>query len=196
MDERGLVRLRLITHNARLVDTRKERGLTQSVMAEKLGMPHTRLHRIETLRTVPTQEDICQISCFLEKPTDYLFPEELLTAVSRGVFGRRKVELGPRQVLTLADFRSPPMLTDGGLEEMERGIELVEPMRKAIATLEPREQRVISLRFGLEDGRAKTLEEIGPEFHVTRERIRQIESKALRKLRRPRICRQLKDYLD
>ena len=59
-----------------------------------------------------------------------------------------------------------------------------------------REQKVLRLRFGLDDGRARTLEEVGKEFNVTRERIRQIEAKALRKLRHPSRSRKLKDYLD
>ena len=63
-------------------------------------------------------------------------------------------------------------------------------------TLTPREQRVLRLRFGLDDGRSRTLEEVGREFKVTRERIRQIEAKALRKLRHPTRSRRLKDYLE
>ena len=59
-----------------------------------------------------------------------------------------------------------------------------------------REQKVLKLRFGLEDGRARTLEEVGKEFDVTRERIRQIEAKALRKLRHPSRSKKLRDYLD
>ncbi|GAH80541.1 unnamed protein product [marine sediment metagenome] len=65
-----------------------------------------------------------------------------------------------------------------------------------LSSLTPREQRVLQLRFGLEDGRSRTLEEVGKEFKVTRERIRQIEAKALRKLRHPSRSRKLKDYLE
>ena len=65
-----------------------------------------------------------------------------------------------------------------------------------LKSLTPREERVITLRFGLEDGRARTLEELGKEFNVTRERVRQIEAKALRKLRHPSRAKLLRDYLD
>jgi RNA polymerase primary sigma factor len=65
-----------------------------------------------------------------------------------------------------------------------------------LSTLTFREQRVLQLRFGLEDGRARTLEEVGLEFRVTRERVRQIEAKALRKLRHPSRSRKLRDYLE
>ena len=67
---------------------------------------------------------------------------------------------------------------------------------EVLGTLTEREQKVLRLRFGLDDGRARTLEEVGKEFNVTRERIRQIEAKALRKLRHPSRSRKLKDYLD
>ena len=73
---------------------------------------------------------------------------------------------------------------------------LKEQLEEVLGTLTEREQKVLTLRFGLEDGRARTLEEVGKEFNVTRERIRQIEAKALRKLRHPRRSRKLKDYLD
>ena len=73
---------------------------------------------------------------------------------------------------------------------------LKEQLEEVLGTLTEREQKVLTLRFGLEDGRARTLEEVGEEFNVTRERIRQIEAKALRKLRHPSRSRKLKDYLE
>ncbi len=73
---------------------------------------------------------------------------------------------------------------------------LKEQIEEVLTALTPREQRVLRLRFGLEDGRSRTLEEVGQEFNVTRERIRQIEAKALRKLRHPSRSRKLKDYLE
>ena len=73
---------------------------------------------------------------------------------------------------------------------------LKEQIDEVLSSLTPREQRVLQLRFGLEDGRSRTLEEVGKEFNVTRERIRQIEAKVLRKLRHPSRSRKLRDYLE
>ncbi len=73
---------------------------------------------------------------------------------------------------------------------------LKEQLIEVLETLTPREQKVLKLRFGLEDGRARTLEEVGKKFEVTRERIRQIEAKALRKLKHPSRSKKLKDYLE
>lgn len=73
---------------------------------------------------------------------------------------------------------------------------LKEQLINVLDTLTPREEKVLKLRFGLEDGRTRTLEEVGKEFNVTRERIRQIEAKALRKLRHPSRSKKLKDYLE
>ena len=80
--------------------------------------------------------------------------------------------------------------------EMATHAILKEQLEEVLGSLTDREARVIKLRFGLEDGRTRTLEEVGKEFNVTRERIRQIESKALRKLRQPSRSRKLKDYLE
>ena len=72
---------------------------------------------------------------------------------------------------------------------------LREQLIEVLRTLTPREEQVLTLRFGLEDGRPRTLEEVGKVFNITRERIRQIEAKALRKLRHPSRSRKLKDFL-
>lgn len=81
-------------------------------------------------------------------------------------------------------------------DEAASYILLKEQLKEVLETLTPREAKVLRLRFGLDDGRSRTLEEVGQEFGVTRERIRQIEAKALRKLRHPSRSRKLKDYLD
>ena len=73
---------------------------------------------------------------------------------------------------------------------------LREQLTEVLSTLTPREEKVLRLRFGLEDGRTRTLEEVGKEFNVTRERIRQIEAKALRKLRHPSRSKKLRDFLN
>jgi RNA polymerase primary sigma factor len=73
---------------------------------------------------------------------------------------------------------------------------LRESMEDVLSSLSEREREVLRLRFGLEDGRSRTLEEVGKQFNVTRERIRQIEAKALRKLRHPSRSRKLRDYLE
>ena len=73
---------------------------------------------------------------------------------------------------------------------------LQEQLKEVLNTLTDREKKVLRLRFGLDDGRARTLEEVGREFKVTRERIRQIEAKALRKLRHPSRSKKLKDFIE
>ena len=102
--------------------------------------------------------------------------------------------LGEEEASHLGDFiqdDSSQVPVDAAAEIM-----LHDQLMEAIDRLLPREQKVIKLRFGLEDGRPRTLEEVGKEFDVTRERIRQIEAKALRKLKHPKNSRQLKDYLE
>ncbi len=96
------------------------------------------------------------------------------------------------------DSRIGEFIPDAGAENPESAAEdaaLYHDLRKALSSLTDREQKVIELRFGLKDGRQRTLEEVGEEFHVTRERIRQIEAKALRKLRHPQRARFLREYV-
>ena len=127
-----------------------------------------------------------------------------------------RVEMEPARVRELLQLSQEPVSLetpvgeeeDAHLEDFIRDDEAGIPVDEAgrqllrrellnvLKSLTPREERVIALRFGLEDGRARTLEELGQEFHVTRERVRQIEAKALRKLRHPSRAKRLRDYLE
>jgi RNA polymerase primary sigma factor len=101
--------------------------------------------------------------------------------------------VGDEEDSRLGDFihdSSAPTLFDAASREL-----LKEQVNQVLSTLSDRERKVLELRFGLDDGRPRTLEEVGKEFQVTRERIRQIEAKALRKLRHPSRGNKLKDYL-
>ncbi len=102
--------------------------------------------------------------------------------------------IGEEEDSHLGDF-IPDSETPAPADEASHAL-LKEQLDEVLATLTPREAKVLRLRFGLEDGKSRTLEEVGSEFKVTRERIRQIEAKALRKLRHPSRSKKLKDYLD
>jgi RNA polymerase primary sigma factor len=105
-----------------------------------------------------------------------------------------EMPIGEEEDSHLGDFiedQSTASPVDAALQQI-----LKEQVREILSTLTHREQKVLALRFGLEDGRSRTLEEVGREFNVTRERIRQIESKALRKLRHPSRSKKLKDFLE
>ncbi len=102
--------------------------------------------------------------------------------------------IGEEEDSHLGDFIEDPVAlapADAAAHQL-----LKEQVMHVLASLAPRERKVLELRFGLEDGRSRTLEEVGREFHVTRERIRQIEAKALRKLRHPSRSKKLRDYLE
>ena len=117
-----------------------------------------------------------------------------------GLFDHRVAELEEQHIVRLAEARQAGLLPMGITEE--EAIEAVDReslkkrLSKVLHELSPREQRILELRFGLKDGYSRTLEEVGREFNLTRDRIRQIEAKALRKLRHPRLSRQLKDFLE
>lgn len=102
--------------------------------------------------------------------------------------------IGEEEDSHLGDF-IPDSDTPAPVDEASHAL-LKEQLEEVLSTLTPREAKVLRLRFGLEDGKSRTLEEVGSEFKVTRERIRQIEAKALRKLRHPSRSKKLKDYLD
>ena len=101
--------------------------------------------------------------------------------------------IGEEEDSHLGDFIEDDKITEPS--EAASFTLLKEQLVEVLSTLTPREEKVLKLRFGIEDGRTRTLEEVGKEFNVTRERIRQIEAKALRKLRHPSRSKKLKDFL-
>ena len=134
------------------------------------------------------------------------YPEEIAVKMNLPVDRVREIQkisqepvsletpIGEEEDSHLGDFiqdDNVPIPADAAAETM-----LKEQLDEVLKTLTDREKKVLRLRFGLDDQRARTLEEVGKEFDVTRERIRQIEAKALRKLRHPSRSRKLKDYLE
>jgi len=195
----NLARLRLIPYNARLLDTRKAKGWTQKSLSLLTGISVSYIGHIETLRVIPTDNAMVEISSALDASIDYLFPETLMEAMREGLFSHRVVELKEQNIIRLSEARHTDLLPSGNSED--EAVEAADKtflkmdMAEVLQVLTTRERRVIELRFGLEDGKSRTLDEVGREFGVTRERIREIEDKALRKLRNTSRARRLKDYL-
>ena len=142
---------------------------------------------LQELGREPTPEEIAEE---MDMPVDRV--REILKISQEPV--SLETPIGEEEDSHLGDFiqdDNVPVLADAAAFTL-----LKEQLVEVLGTLTEREQKVLRLRFGLDDGRARTLEEVGKEFNVTRERIRQIEAKALRKLRHPSRSRKLKDYLD
>lgn len=193
----SLVSLKLLTRNTHLVEARKAKGITQDEMGRAIRMSKVKLSNIENLRRVPSSAEQAEIAAYLCQSIDFLFPDILMKAIEEGVFARRDAQLTEPQIISLTEAARLQISYDGEtaiIEECDRHL-LSERISEVLTTLDPREEKVLKLRFGLEDGRSRILEEVGKEFGVTRERIRQIESKALRKLRHPRRARQLQAFL-
>lgn len=159
------------------------------------------VHMVETINKVkkansqllhqngkePTPEEIAD---FLDMPAEKV--REILRVAQEPV--SLETPIGEEEDSHLGDFiPDDDALAPADAASMSL---LKEQLAEVLKTLTPREAKVLSLRFGLEDGNPKTLEEVGKEFNVTRERIRQIEAKALRKLRHPSRSKKLKDFLD
>ena len=159
------------------------------------------VHMVETINKVkkvnsqllhenghePTNEQIAEK---LEMPVEKV--REIMRVAQEPV--SLETPIGEEEDSHLGDFipdEDAPAPSDVASHTM-----LKEQLAEVLSTLTPREEKVLRLRFGLEDGRSRTLEEVGKEFNVTRERIRQIEAKALRKLRHPSRSKKLKDFLD
>jgi RNA polymerase primary sigma factor len=157
-------------------------------MVESMNKVH-RIQRqmVQELERDPTVEELAlRVDMTPERVRDILrYSQDPLSLDS---------PVGEEDDSNLADF-----IADGGAEapaEAAAKMMLGEAVLEALSGLSDREKQVVRLRFGLEDGQARTLEEVGKEFGVTRERIRQIESKTLAKLRHPLRSQKLRDYLD
>lgn len=202
LDGENPLRVRFIPYNARLVETRKAKGWTQGEMSLMTGIQTSRISAIETLRREPTEDEKFELASALEASPEYLFPESLLGIIREGIIPQKRVaHFGDEHLSRLIESRKLLMLEKG--KQLEKDMLhivdislLKEPIEEVLKKLSLREQQVLRLRFGLQDGRSRTLEEVGGEINFTPERIRQIEAKALRKLRHPSRRRKLKDYLE
>ena len=175
---------------------RLERGLSQIALAIKCGLGKARISQIETFRKYPSEEQAKRISEALNSTIEELFPrwiEELKD---------KRTSIVTSQLVTERLLEHPELkMLPSGTDDIEQVVDEIDTelmnreLNKVLDTLNPREQKVLELRFGLKDGRPRTLEEVGKEFGVTRERIRQIEAKALRKLRHPARAGKLESYV-
>ena len=174
-------------------------------IAEKMGLPVERVREIQKISQEPVsletpigEEEDSHLGDFIQEEiaAEMNMPVERVREILK--ISQEPVSLetpiGEEEDSHLGDFiqdDNVPVPAEAAAFTL-----LKEQLVEVLGTLTEREQKVLCLRFGLEDGRARTLEEVGKEFDVTRERIRQIEAKALRKLRHPSRSRKLKDYLD
>ena len=158
------------------------------------------VHMVETINRVKRAKRLLtqkygREPTLAELAADLELPEERIAEISRLSLEPVSLEtpVGDEEDTHLSDFISDdkqPVPVDEAANRVLR-----DQLEEVMDTLSQREQKVLSLRFGLEDGKPRTLEEVGREFHVTRERIRQIEAKALRKLRHPTRSKKLRDFL-
>ena len=193
-----LVSLRLLTRNTRLFNARKAHGVTQGAVGVAINMARDKFADIENLKVLPSFVEREDIADYLDLSSDYLFRDSLLRGIESGVFDKREVQLEEAQIISLTEAARLQPTYDGESEmikECDRHL-LKEQISQVLDKLGQREKRVIELRYGILDGKCRLLEDIGKEFNVTRERIRQIEAKALRKLRHPARSRMLKGYLE
>ena len=175
-------------------------AITRAI-ADQARTSRSPVHMVETINKVkkvnsqllhenghePTNEQIAEK---LEMPVEKV--REIMRVAQEPV--SLETPIGEEEDSHLGDFipdEDAPAPSDVASHTM-----LKEQLAEVLSTLTPREEKVLRLRFGLEDGRSRTLEEVGKEFNVTRERIRQIEAKALRKLRHPSRSKKLKDFLE
>lgn len=179
------VGIHLKAFNWHLWDARRAKGLSQVQLAEDTGLPTWRIQQFEGLRRWPTESEAGELAAVLEVEEDVLFPEALqLRSANVASSVRFRIPLSALPAPEEPDMLSAPFHD-----------ELRTILLSMLDGLTRRDAKIVRLRFGLDDGRSRTLEEIAREFGVIRERIRQIEAKALRKLRHPTYSKRLKTYL-
>ena len=188
-------------YNWKMRIARELKGWRQQDLAEAIGVSKACISQIETLRVFPGPERAKIIAEALGRKSTELFPEWLSDFSLKRVPASTEEESISLEEAISQHLIAPndPLLIDQGFEdEIERRVdsEILEGrIDTVLETLAPNEKRVIELRFGLKDGLSRTLEEVGRELNVGKERIRQIEAKALRKLRNTKKTRLLKDFL-
>lgn len=179
-------------YNATLRDAVDRTGKSAQVVAKELGVGYqTLLHWISFKSYPRTDELRLRVAIYFGIPDDVLFPEEIAQV---------RVHQQPKDLrLTYAEFeemsQSWLLAETPTVVELAERTALTETLQSVLTGLLPREQQVLTLRFGLDDGEARTMEAVARMFGVTRERVRQIEAKALRKLRHPSRAKLLRDFL-
>lgn len=161
-------------------------------MMEKVNKIAT-LESIYLGQGIPYEECIKNISIELGMPEEYV-EYCMVLKINYLTTSSLNTPVGEDEGTELMEF--VPIEEEKSVEDIVMMGNLRESLKDVLSTLTNREQKVLRLRFGIDDGRARTLEEVGKEFNVTRERIRQIEAKALRKLRHPSRLRKLRSYLE
>jgi transcriptional regulator with XRE-family HTH domain len=192
MSNDSIIRLKLIPQNLRMLNARKQKGLTQKDLALLIGVCTSKVSEVELLKVLPSDDLMQDIADALDCDAKWLFPDVLLEKLQDGVFQNRVKEIGERDLNRLPSKTLRKLLTEP--RKYDEG--LSSALDRVLNTLKPRHQRILELRFGLDGHDSRTLKEVGKEFGLTGERIREIERIGLRSLRHPSRSRKLKDFLD
>lgn len=180
------VGIHLRAFNWHLWEARTRLGYTQHQLAERMGISLHRISQFETLKRWPRTNEAEDLAAILGVDEYVLFPDAL----------RERCASVPASIRFSVPLTALPAPEEPDMLEAPLNDELRGSLAVVLKTLSPREQKVLRLRFGLDGGESLTMEKVGREFSVTKERIRQIETKALRKLRHPSRSKKLKGYLE
>lgn len=181
-EENFSIGIHTLAYHYKLRNLRKTKGLSQEELADECNMAIHRVQAIEQLKSFPTEPEAYAISDFFNIDPIKLFPKWSLLA-----FSVKRSEDKVFEVKRIA-LDSPEVLQLEASNDIEVEIDkdsLKNDIHKILNILNPKEQKVLSFRFGLMGETPKTLDEVGKIFNIGRERVRQVEAKALRKLRRP-----------